>query len=161
MNMKFRMKTMATLFAAVLIAMTGVMTALAYDKEVTTALSVDIKTPKVLGISITVGDGAFGDVYQGSTATLTTPLELLVESEAIGIVVEAELYEFETTTPLVTGLFFDMMVTVGTDTPTSLLDFSISHGAETTTTYDIDFEIDTAGESIGGQSATLVFWIVE
>ena len=66
MNMKFRMKTMATLIAAVLIAMMGVMPALAQESA-TATLEVDVRETLVISIIITYPESPyvvdFGIVY--------------------------------------------------------------------------------------------------
>lgn len=161
MNMKFR-KKMVTLLAAVLIAMMGVMPALALEESDPITLSVTVEDQYVLGISVTGYTGFDPDpIVQGSSTSLLTPILLTVESPGT-VTVEAELRDTETPFDVLTsGLFYDYMKpNVGTAGETTFDAFSITH-TRGETEYSIDATIYVPGDyDVGSESALLVFWIV-
>jgi len=152
-------KKMATLIAAILIAMMGVMPALAeYDDEDTVELSVTVTEQYTLGITV-AGSGAFGPVVQGESISLSSALIVTVESPGAATV-DAELRATATGTPITTGIFYEHMdVIVDLGTPTTVDGFTIS-ATRGITPYDIDATIDVPDDyATGSESAFLVFWI--
>ena len=150
---------MATLLAAVLMAMMAVLPALAYDTESTIPLSVTVEELYVLGITVT-GSGDFGSVVQGQSISLSSPLNLTVESPATAQV-DAELRN--TTSPLdvlTSGLFVDnMTVSVDGGAETSVADFLVTNPVGVDS-YAINATINVPiGYAVGTKDATLVFWI--
>ena len=151
---------MATLFAAVLIAMAGVMTALAaYPNEDEVPLSIEVRQPFTTSISVT-GSGTFPTVLTDPAiqdVSLALPLILSVESE-LAVTVEAEMRD-EFDVVLLLGLFVDNMdLIIDGSTTSSVDDFTLSHTG-VLATYDIDATIHVPAAYTGTETATLVFWI--
>ncbi len=149
---------MATLLAAVLIAMMAILPALAYDTESTIQLNVTVTELYVLGITVS-GSGAFGSVVQGQSISLSSPLNLTIESPATAQV-DAELRN--TTSPfdaLLSGLFVDnMTVSVDGGAETSVANFVVMNPVGIDS-YDINATINVpSGYAVGTKNATLVFW---
>jgi len=143
--MKFRKKTMATLLAAVLIAMMGVMSALAASDTATLTANV---SPTMLGI--TVDDVVFGDVGRGT-----------LESDTLIITITGEpLYTVDLTATLVDDTvdfpFFDPL-TIDTGEATVAVPFT-RNVVVGVYNYAISFNVPPASLT-GAHSGTLTVFV--
>ena len=142
--MRLKSKTMATLLVAVLIAIAGVMTALAADDTVTLTASVEAAT-----LSITASGGAFGPVTPGTPAT-GTPLDIVITGEPTWSVdLSADLSETEE--------FFEAAVDGLTIDGTVADDWESTVLVEVSPSLPLVFT-PPAGAAAGGYSATLVIF---